>query len=64
MTDIKTIVIDGIDAGAREAAANLFKVANSGDKDCETRAQHGLVQIEVTRNMLLDLVDEVFADKA
>ncbi|MCA1455914.1 hypothetical protein I6F35_22365 [Bradyrhizobium sp. BRP22] len=63
MTDIRQEVVDGILMGAREAAANLFKVANGGEHGCVDRARLGLVHVKDTAAMMLALVEEVFGDK-
>ncbi|MGY3615644.1 hypothetical protein [Bradyrhizobium sp. USDA 10063] len=60
MSDIRQEVIDGILCGVREAAANLFRVANSGDHGCRDRARNGLKDIRRSTTMMLALVEEVF----
>ncbi|MBO4228377.1 hypothetical protein [Bradyrhizobium neotropicale] len=60
-SDIRQEVINGILCGAREAAANLFRVANGGDHGCRDRARNGRKDIKRTSVMMLELVEEVFA---
>lgn len=59
---IRSQIAEGVMAGVRDAAANLFKVANGGDHGCRERARVGIGNVRDTANMMLELIDEVFED--
>lgn len=62
MTELQQEIIEGIMIGVRDASSNLFRLANTGERDADVRAKNGIKNVKATAELMLELTKRVFEE--